>query len=246
MPSDIDLLALETDTLWTRDDRGRLARAGGLDAAPPPQLVVAASSAAQIAAVGHDVPNELAAELLSVVVGAAPPAPGQPPAALDICALRLASTLGPVDVSGGPSYVATSVPVATSGATIIVSDGSKPHGDALHAPEGSGWEPHEWRALLDGTLGPWAMAEVSDQIVSICFSPRLTRVAAEAGVRTEPEHRGRGHAAAVTAAWASLVMATGRHAFYSTSADNMSSQRVAARLGLRPIGWIWQVGPPRA
>jgi hypothetical protein len=237
--SDLELLAVEVDTLWTRDECGRLA-------APAPHLVIAASPEGRLVVAASEVPHELAAELMALASeDALPAAPGEPPAVLDGCAARLAAALGPVAVTGGPSYVATPVPVASSPATLIVSDGSKPHGQELRAPEGAGWE-EEWRELLEGRLGPWAMAAVDGEIVAICFSARWARVGAEAGVRTEPAHRGRGHAAAVTAAWASLVMATGRQAFYSTSASNVASQRVAARLGLRPIGWIWQVGRPRA
>jgi RimJ/RimL family protein N-acetyltransferase len=44
----------------------------------------------------------------------------------------------------------------------------------------------------------------------------------------------------------------GRTAFYSTSEDNLASQGVARRLGLRPLGQWWTVygaepvGPPGA
>jgi predicted N-acetyltransferase YhbS len=51
--------------------------------------------------------------------------------------------------------------------------------------------------------------------------------------------------AAVTAAWAALMRPTGRHLLYSVARTNVSSQRVAARLGLRPIGWLWQLAAPR-
>ncbi|MFF3665559.1 GNAT family protein [Microtetraspora malaysiensis] len=47
--------------------------------------------------------------------------------------------------------------------------------------------------------------------------------------------------AATTAAWADLLSADCPHLFYSTSADNLSSQRVAGRLGLRAIGWLWKL-----
>ena len=66
---------------------------------------------------------------------------------------------------------------------------------------------------------------------------------AEAGTWTDPDFQRRGYAAAVTAAWASLFAPTGRQLFYSTSADNRSSQRVAERLGLHPIGWLWKIAP---
>ena len=70
----------------------------------------------------------------------------------------------------------------------------------------------------------------------------MTKQAAECGVWTHPDYRGRGYAAAVTAAWADILRARGRCPFYSTDAQNVSSQRVAARLRLRPIGWTWNLG----
>jgi predicted GNAT family acetyltransferase len=85
------------------------------------------------------------------------------------------------------------------------------------------------------------MAVSDGEVVSICHCARLSDRGAEAGVWTDAKYRGRGLAAAVTAAWASLLAGSGRTLFYSTSAENVSSQRVAARLGLREIGWMWKV-----
>ena len=67
----------------------------------------------------------------------------------------------------------------------------------------------------------------------------MSERAAECGVWTDRNFRGQGHASAVTAAWADILQPTGRRLFYCTDSDNLSSQRVAARLGLRPLGWIW-------
>jgi RimJ/RimL family protein N-acetyltransferase len=82
-------------------------------------------------------------------------------------------------------------------------------------------------------------------VTSICHTPGpLAARAAECGVWTRPECRGHGHAAATAAAWAEILRPSGRTLFYSTDADNRSSQRVASRLGLRPIGWTWRLAPP--
>jgi hypothetical protein len=66
-------------------------------------------------------------------------------------------------------------------------------------------------------------------------------IAGEAGVWTHPDFRGQGHAAATTAEWAALMRPTDRLLFYSTSRTNRASQRVAAHLGLRRIGFLWQL-----
>jgi RimJ/RimL family protein N-acetyltransferase len=83
--------------------------------------------------------------------------------------------------------------------------------------------------------------------VSICHTPGpLTPRGAECGVWTQPGFRGRGYATATAtaAAWAASLRPTGRILFYSTDADNRSSQRVAERLQLRPIGWTWRLRAP--
>lgn len=81
------------------------------------------------------------------------------------------------------------------------------------------------------------MAVIEDGIVvSICFSSRLTERAAEAGVETLEEYRGRGYAPQVVAAWARSVRDTGRIPLYSTSWDNLASQAVARKLGLVQYG----------
>jgi RimJ/RimL family protein N-acetyltransferase len=102
------------------------------------------------------------------------------------------------------------------------------------------WESVEWNELLDGCLGPWAMVAHDRRIVSICHTPvPLTDCTAECGTWTEPEFRGRGHAAATTARWAELLRPSGRHLFYGADLENHSSHRVAQRLGLRLLGQQW-------
>lgn len=83
---------------------------------------------------------------------------------------------------------------------------------------------------------PWCVAMRGHKIASITFTARLGKRAAEAGVVTVPSMRGRGYAAAATAGWSSMRVLENRTLFYSTQQANHSSQRVAARLGLRLIG----------
>jgi hypothetical protein len=83
---------------------------------------------------------------------------------------------------------------------------------------------------------PWCqpcLAIVVDgRLTSLCFSSRNTPVAAEAGVNTLEEFRGRGYAPAVVAAWGRAVSEEGRIPLYSTSWDNLASRSVARKLGL--------------
>jgi predicted GNAT family acetyltransferase len=83
---------------------------------------------------------------------------------------------------------------------------------------------------------PWCVALHQDEVASIAFAARLGPSATETGVTTVPAFRGHGFAAAATAGWVSLPSLRGRALFYSTSRTNVSSQRVAQRLGLRFLG----------
>jgi predicted GNAT family acetyltransferase len=57
-----------------------------------------------------------------------------------------------------------------------------------------------------------------------------------AGVETHHDHRQQGHALRAVSGWAAAVRRLGATPFYSTSWDNIASQRVASRLGFEMVG----------
>ena len=99
--------------------------------------------------------------------------------------------------------------------------------------------------LLMGSLDEWvedvengalmAAALEDGRAASVCATVRANATVHCAGVGTAQDYRGRGFAARAVAAWAGLVRADGAEPYYATTFDNVASQRVAHRLGLRPI-----------
>jgi len=86
------------------------------------------------------------------------------------------------------------------------------------------------------------MAIVEDGMpVSVCFSSRVSELAAEAGLETAPAFRGRGMAGLATVAWASAIQASGRTPIYSTSWRNGPSLAVARKLGLVACASYWNL-----
>ncbi|MCK9519143.1 MAG: GNAT family N-acetyltransferase [Dehalococcoidia bacterium] len=243
MPGDSDLLAVEMDVLWSRDCRGRLL-ADTRHGHPAPHLVLAVTRHSLQVAVGARLPGRLATTLTRLAGNARPPlVPSVAPRGLESALALLRQEAGPVEVAAGTSYFVPGAPQFDAPATILRSGLTNVAGLRSRAPVAAGWTAAEWDALLAGELGPWAMAERDGQVLSICHSARLTSPGAEAGVWTNPGARGQGLASAVTAAWAGLFEPPRPFLFYSTSAGNHSSQRVASRLGLRQIGWLWQICP---
>ncbi|TYB61012.1 GNAT family N-acetyltransferase [Nonomuraea sp. PA05] len=227
---DIDLLRIELGVVWRLDERGRLPG--------PEDMVIAVASDGITAAVSSAVPDELATRLLSLVTPPSPPALSTPPDVLGACRELLGGER--VSVTGGPTYLVTPPLRPSVAANVLRSDSAEHVRLARSLPRPSSWEPDEWDKLTTCSAGtPWAMVAEDGQVVSICHSARLTSLGAEAGTWTSPPYRGRGYAAATTAAWAGMLQ--GVAVFYSTSADNHSSQRVAQRLGLRPLGWFWHL-----
>ena len=237
--NDLGLLLIEIGVLSGLDARGRYEE--------PPKAAIAVSEDAMAIVLGPDVPDALAGRLHAIVDGAG--ANGRPhirPPAADQCRTVLESACGTIKLTSGPSYYVEPPLSSSTDMTILVCtkpDDVRRLGDAR--PDS--WEPEEWRELLAGGLGPWVMLADDERVVSICHTPRATATGAEAGTWTEPECRGHGHAAAATAEWANLAAGGPvRHLFYSTSRDNRSSQRVAQRLGLHELGWLWKLSKPAA
>ena len=247
MATDLELLEIEIETLWVTDRRRRLIKSRGWNGRTAPHLVIAASKHGQTAAIGGELTDGLATELEAAVSDGGPsPDPAIPPASIARCKQLVKDSLGRVELSAGPCYVVPPTTAFESAAEIQRSDGAHTEALCSNSPARANWSAEEWHLLLDGSFGPWAVATIGGQVIAMCHSARLADRGAEAGVWTDPDFRGQGHAAAVTVAWASLLASSGRHPFYSTSADNPSSQRVAASLGLHLIGWMWQLSDPRA
>jgi len=245
MLTDAELIEIEIATLWKRDARGRLTQDGERNGRPAPHLVIAAATDGHRVAIGAAVSDAVAAELRALIDGQSSAIdPSTPPASIVRCMQLLEPVVGTLELSSGPSYW---IPPATRYATaaeIVRSDGGGI--EPLRRLPPDGWSTEEWRDLMDGALGPWAAAVAEGHVVSLCHSARLTDRGAEAGVWTAPGHRGKGLAATVTSAWSCLFDRDERHLFYSTSADNLSSQNVTRRLSLRPIGWIWKLSSPES
>src|SRR5262249_12636518 len=190
---------------------------------------IVADGSPPIVWVGDGVADELAEQLVATVAAAPPsietmelPLSNEPPpvpTAIEACR-RL---LGDVEIEAGPSYVIPDDVQVESTVEIVCSGATGPAIEGLRGANPGNWDPVEWTELLDGRLGPWAIAVVDGAAVSICHTPvPMTAHAAECGVWTDPQHRGRGYAAATAAAWVPLVRAPGRHLFYMTDDNNRS------------------------
>jgi RimJ/RimL family protein N-acetyltransferase len=227
-----DLELLEVQAEMAMDGHRRLAGICG--------VILAAARDGQAIFVGSEVPKLLVPALTAAAASPLPSTPDHEPPALAACRAMLEPHCRVLSLNAGPSYLFDPDIRIEMGASIARSDA--PQDERLRLLNPGNWERDEWDDLLDGVLGPWAIAVVDERIVSICHTPQaMTDRAAECGVWTDPDYRGRGYAAAVTATWADILRPSGRFLFYSTDAENLSSQRVAARLHLCPIGWTWSL-----
>jgi hypothetical protein len=232
-PTDLELFAIQAEA--SLDSSGRIAGVHG--------ITIACTRDGQALWIGTEVPERIAAELRALFDSAAPSSdPAQPPPALEPCRHLLEAGGSSMRLRVGPSWLIPDDVHFAPEVRIERSDAFD--GGALRNANPGNWHAIEWDELLDGRLGAWAIALDGLRALSICHTPGpTTRRGAECGVWTHPDVRGRGYAATVTAAWASIMRPSGRYLFYSTDSENVSSQRVARRLDLRPIGWTWKLRP---
>lgn len=228
MPPSLDrqseppLLARIARTLFTHDAAGNLVDVNEPDGARAPRFYLAWNDRGTVWRVRHDVPPALA-ERLAAIVTAQPPSDDLEhplPCTAPICA-ALAEHAPVADPDGGIEYVFPD-PLDAPGDTVALA--------ADRAAVLQRWLP-AWQSYATAGL-PLVAALVDGAAVAVCASVRFPGDATEAGVETHPAFRGRGHAVAVTAAWAQAVRARGILPLYGTSWQNRASQRVAAKLGL--------------
>jgi GNAT superfamily N-acetyltransferase len=225
-PSALDLMDLHLRTLFRHDRSERLVAVNELTTQPAPRLFLGRTPAGNLWRFRHDLPASLTDDL-NALLSAEPVSSDlhQPPVSFP-CLINALSAHAPIErVWQGPVWCFPDEIVSPNDvATIVVTDIER------------------LSATFGGTVETWLDCQPCLAVVehgapvSACFCSRTSPSASEAGVETLPDYRGRGYAAAVTAAWARAVRALGRTPLYSTSWDNVASQGVARHLGLILIG----------
>lgn len=228
-------LALDLGVTFALSPAGRILGENDPDGSPPPRLVLAGCRAGNRLAVRHDL-DDLLARGLEALVARMPPwwDPDRPPDGVESLAALLQAPPQPV-------HVIHRLPngLAPDPAVEIVA-GEGPDGRRLAARLAREGLPAAQTGAGFLTLGdfwpPWCVALAEGEIAAIAFAARTGAAGCEIGVYTFQGFRGRGLAAAVTAAWSSLPSLAGKRLFYSASWANRSSLRVIDRLALPRLG----------
>lgn len=237
-----DLLALEIDaaTMFVLSPDGRIVHENEPGSPAGPRLFVGGCRDGQVVRVRRDVDAATAARIRELVE-ASPPwfDPDVPHPGLE----ELTALLAPASVSGAIIYRLPHGLVFAADAVFVA--GGTPEGDRLLARLAEQGTPPLLAEAgfvgVDDFWAPWCVALVEGEIAAMAFAARLGQAGAEIGVYTFAPYRGRGLAAAVTARWSGLPELAGRALFYSTLTTNLSSQRVAARLGLPRLGASFRI-----
>lgn len=223
---DRDLMALRVATLFRFDDRGRMIESNEPDGQPAPRLFIGRTLEGDVVRFGASVPDAFT-QRIEELVERLPPVTELSTPQLSLDELRRVLTLhAPIaEEGGGPAYrfpKSIAVPGNVVQLTAANRDLARETFRWLY-DELPDWEPG-FAVVRDGAA------------VSVCFSSRIGGDAAEAGVDTLTDYRGRGYAAAVTAAWGAAIRESGRIPLYSTAWGNLASQAVARRVGLIMFG----------
>lgn len=236
---DLELLAIDAATLFVLSDSGRIVRENAPDHAVAPRLYLTGCASGNVVRIRHDV-GEGTAHAIERLAADEPPLrdPDATPVHLDAYRQLLAAEAPVEKVNLGLIWTFPERLDYAHPAPLVGSD--TPESDRLLGRLVERGMPEALVALGFADVGefwaPWCVALDGEEIASIAFAARLGPTAAETGVTTVPAFRGRGFAAAATAGWAALPALRERALFYSASRTNVSSQRVARRLGLRFVG----------
>lgn len=212
-------------TLFSFDNNGRILGTREAIQRPGPKFVQVRGMSEVVWAVRSDVPDDVARELGDLA--------SEEPLVSDLRRepLHIDRYLALVkgELNAGPAFAFPKI-IARPAGTELIDDVRLLHRDF------SGWEANEIPAS-----SPIIALIEQGHAVSACFCARRSDSAAEAGVETAVEYRGRGFATRVTAGWALAVRASGRTPLYSTSWSNSASIAIARKLGLIAYASSWSI-----
>ena len=233
MRSNIELMKIQVEALFTQDQNGYLQRINEPtgDAEQAPRFFFGYTNAGSICRFRHDLPDNVVAHLKEVAATEPIPMNSEKIPKNHRQFENILQSHAPIErVWIGPAYR-------------FPEHITPPTNAARLSSENAGFLKKDFAEMVS-ELNSWQpyLAIIEDsQAVSICRSVRVSSRAHEAGVDTPVGYRRRGYATSVVAAWALTVCALNRVPLYSTSWDNLASQRVARRLGLVQYGVDYHV-----
>lgn len=219
------------DALYRRDDRGRIVSINEWNGPTAPRFALMRTTAGAICRFRYDVPDDIARAIEEICNQEPCDEPIERLPRFQPRYIELLSQHMPVtSVGAGPAFMFTK-DVQSSVAPVPIDENNA--------------------ELLRGGLDEWVpdvpyrrpfMVIVADgHAVSVCASVRISDAVHCAGVETVSAYRRKDYAVSVVAGWARAVKAMGATPFYSTSWDNVASQNVANRLGLKLAGVDFQL-----
>ena len=233
--TDLERLDLEGQTLFVLTPEGRIARENDPDRSAGPKFWLAGCGQGNVARLHRDVASGVAAEI-AARVSREPPfqVPGTLPHFIGQYERLLPGAQRSLELVHDLPH---RLPHETGGH--LIASGSADGACFIAGVQKHGM-PDNLVALrmrvLEDLWAPWVILMAEGEVAAMAFAARLSADGAELGLATVPKFRGRGLAARVTAAWTNLPELRSRRLFYGADQDNLASQRVVAKLGLRRIG----------
>lgn len=224
LPSALDLMQMHVHALYVQDHASRIISVNDWNGGLAPRFFLGRTKEGNIWRFRHDLPEEICVQLENLCHSEPFTISDRP---LHEAAYRriLASHSPITRIWLGPAYSFANVFAFASEPILINEQNAFMLQD--HFPDWLPDVPHQQ---------PFATLLVDGQPVAVCASVRITDAAHEAGVETLDSQRRKGFGAKVVSAWAGIVKKMGAIPLYSTSIENLASQKLAARLGLTQYG----------
>lgn len=219
MYNHLELMSIQAGVLYIYDHAGRITRINEPTNQPAPRFFWGQTVAGRIVRFRSDVPNHVVHDILQFMDQ------GDSTEQLANVIRTLEKDREIRGLWMGPAFTFHETVKGYTGATLVTEDNKY----CL--------EPGFPTLLSELKFRePCFMVTENNMAVSVCFSARSSDKAAEAGVETLNDYRGKGYAMRVTSSWAQAIRQSQRIPLYSTSWDNYSSLSIARRLRLHQYG----------
>jgi hypothetical protein len=223
---DLEFMDLFVKALYVHDQAGRLRQVNEPRGGPAPAFVLGRTGRGNLWRFRYDLPSALARRL-DALANTEPPLSSAeaPPVALTSIRRTFADTGEKVSEHAGPAFRFPERLKRPKGLVEV--------GEANEQLLRFGFPD-----LIPSLQARQPLlAVVRDGVaISVCYSMRLTKTAAVAGVRTLSRYREQGHGTAVTLGWAAEARGRGLVPLFGAEWDNRGSLGIARRLQLIQFG----------